>query len=123
MSSNAEMISTGVEDLDTVLGGGFPKDSLIILAGNAGTGKTIFSAQFIYRGAVNFGENGVYASFSENRETFMINMKSFGFDFEGLEKDGRFSFLDLLTVKESAVSAVLDLIISEVERIKAKRLV
>lgn len=120
--SNIKMISTGVEGLDTVLGGGFPKDSLIVLAGNAGTGKTIFSSQFLYRGAVDLGENGVYASFSENKETFISNMKSFGFDFERLEKDGSFSFLDLLTVKESGISAVLDLIISEVDRIKAKRL-
>ncbi|MCS7095751.1 MAG: ATPase domain-containing protein [Nitrososphaerota archaeon] len=123
MSSSIKVIPTGVEGLDAVLGGGFPRDSLIVLAGNAGTGKTIFSAQFLYRGAVDFGENGVYASFSESREIFTSNMKSFGFDFERLEKDGRFSFLDLLTVRESAVSAVLDLIISEVDRVRAKRLV
>jgi len=116
-------ISSGVEGLDVVLGGGFPRNSLIILGGNPGTGKTVFSAQFLYHGAINCNENGVYVSFAENRETFIENMKDFGFDFERLEKEGKFRYLDLLTVKENAVSLILNMIVEEASRIKARRLV
>jgi KaiC/GvpD/RAD55 family RecA-like ATPase len=112
-----------VEGLDVVLGGGFPGNSLIILAGNSGTGKTVFSAQFLYRGAVDFGENGLYVSFAENRETFFDNMRDFGFDFEKLEKEGKFRYLDLLTIKEPAVPSILNMILEEASRVKARRLV
>jgi len=109
--------------LDIILDGGFPRNSLILLAGNPGTGKTVFSAQFLYRGAVDYDENSVYVSFAENRETFFENMKAFGFDFESLEKKGKFSYLDLLTVKERAVPTILNLIIKETRKVKARRLV
>ncbi|MEM2843318.1 MAG: ATPase domain-containing protein [Candidatus Bathyarchaeia archaeon] len=44
-------VKTGVEELDNVIEGGFPKGSLIILFGELGTGKTVFSAQFLLEGA------------------------------------------------------------------------
>jgi len=116
-------VSTGVDRLDMVIDGGFPKGSLILIAGNPGTGKTVFSARFLYRGAVDYGENGVYVSFAENRETFYGNMKPFGFNFERLEKEGRFRYLDLLTVKEPTVSTIIKLILRETIGINAKRLV
>ncbi|MBS7649556.1 AAA family ATPase [Candidatus Bathyarchaeota archaeon] len=120
---SGRFISTGVEGLDAVLGGGFPRDSLIILAGNPGTGKTVFSAQFLYRGAVDYNEKGLYVSFAESRETFFENMRGFGFDFEKLQRDGKFRFLDLLTVKEQAVPSILSIILDEAGRAEAKRLV
>jgi circadian clock protein KaiC len=85
-------ISTGVEGLDEVLGGGFPEKSLIVLAGNPGVGKTVFSAQFLYRGCVDYGESGVYVSLAESRESFIENMRGFGFNFERLERGGSSAF-------------------------------
>jgi len=118
-------VASGIEGLDELLGGaeGFPKGGLIVLAGNPGTGKTIFSAQFLYRGAVDQGEKGVYVSFAEDREQFYRNMKGFGFDFERLEKEGLFSFLDMLTVREAGISPVLELMIGKVAELGVKRLV
>jgi circadian clock protein KaiC len=118
-----QLISTGVDGLDAVLEGGFPKNSLIILAGNPGTGKTNFSAQFLYRGCVDYGEKGVYVSFAESKEAFYENMKGFGYDFKNLERKGMFRFLDMLTVKEPAVPTILNMIIEEVGKTKSKRLV
>ncbi|MBS7615069.1 hypothetical protein KEJ18_04990 [Candidatus Bathyarchaeota archaeon] len=117
------IVPTGVSGLDTIIHGGFPRNSLILVAGNPGTGKTNLSAQFIYRGIVDYNENGVYVSFSEDRTTFYENMKMLGFDFEKLENDGRFRYLDFLAVKEDAVPSVLKSIIEEVNNLKAKRLV
>ena len=45
-----ERVPTGIDGLDPLIEGGFPKGSLVLLAGNPGTGKTIFSMQFLYRG-------------------------------------------------------------------------
>ncbi|MEM3551762.1 MAG: ATPase domain-containing protein [Candidatus Bathyarchaeia archaeon] len=118
-----QLVPTGVEGLDAVLGGGFPKNSLILLAGNPGTGKTVFSACFLYRGCVDYGEKGVYVSLAESRDSFYENMKAFGYDFKRLESKGRFRFLDMLTVKEPAINTVLNMIVEEAENFKAKRLV
>ncbi len=119
----SRLVPSGIDGLDELLGGGLPRRGLIVLAGNPGTGKTIFSAQFLYRGAVDYGERGVYVSFAEDKEQFYSNMKAFGFDFEKLERDGTFSFLDMLTVKEEGVSAALEHMISRIAKLEAKRLV
>lgn len=116
-------ISTGIDGLDPLIGGGFLRGSLIILAGNPGTGKTIFSAQFLHRGAAEYGENGIYVSFAESRETFYGNMKTYGWDFEELEKEGKFKFLDMVTGRETLLPAILERIVDEVHRMEAKRLV
>ncbi len=70
-----ESVKTGIEGFDQLTGGGFPRNSLILLCGNAGTGKTIFSAHFLYYGAANMLENGVYVSFGESRDAFYVQPK------------------------------------------------
>jgi circadian clock protein KaiC len=52
MSENR--VPTGIDGLDPLIEGGFPRGSLVLLAGNPGTGKTIFSMQFLYNGAEDF---------------------------------------------------------------------
>lgn len=118
-----ERVPTGIEGFDSIIGGGFPKESLILVAGNPGTGKTVFSANFIYDGAKKYGERSVYLSFVEGKETFYRNMLGFGFNFKELEKDGKFLFLEMLTLKEKGVSTILDWIIDRVQSFKAQRLV
>lgn len=92
----------------TLFSGGFPKGSLIVLAGCPWAGKTVFSAIFLYHGCVDHADKGVYVSFAESREAFYENMESFGYDFKKLEENGKFQFLDLLTVKEEGISAVIE---------------
>jgi circadian clock protein KaiC len=118
-----DRVASGIDGLDELLGGGFPRGGLIVLAGNPGTGKTIFSAQFLYRGAVDHGECGIYVSFAEDKDQFYGNMKALGLDFERLEREGQFSFLDMLTVREAGISSILELIIGKVAETGAKRLV
>lgn len=114
---------TGVKGFDELVEGGFPSESLILLAGNPGAGKTTFAAQFIYEGATKFGERGVYVCFAETKRAFLRNMLRFGWDFERLEKEERCSILDLTTIKESELQNALDTILREVTSMKAKRLV
>ena len=78
----SERLSTGNAQLDTLLDGGFLRNSMILLAGNPGAGKTILSSNFIYDGALNHDEAGVYACFAETRKRLIQDMKKFEIDFE-----------------------------------------
>ncbi len=118
-----ERVPTGIDGMDDLIEGGFPRGSLILLAGSPGSGKTIASAQFLHVGAAELDEKGIYVSFAERRETFLVNMRRFGFDFEKLEKKGRFKFLDLMTCNEDAVGSTLGMVLGEVSAMGAKRLV
>jgi circadian clock protein KaiC len=119
---NQDRLSTGIEGFDKLVEGGIPRGSLVILAGEPGTGKTIFGSQYLYYGISKLDEPGVYASLAENRESFMVNMKRIKMDFEKYEAKGKFRFMDLVTVKEQGVEPVLQSILAEVTALKAKRL-
>ncbi len=118
-----DRVSTGVDGFDALMGGGFPRGSLVLMAGEAGSGKTIFSAQYLFHGASKLAEPGIYVSFAENRETFLDNMKKLGMDFERLEQEGKFKFLDYATITEKAVTETLTTVLSEMDSLKARRLV
>lgn len=120
---NRDRVPVGIKVFDEVIGGGFPRGSLILLAGNPGTGKTIFSANFLYNGVVEYGENGIYISFAESRSTFIKNMLSFGLDFDKLEREASFKFLDVVTVRETGISTIFKLILNEIRSLNAKRVV
>jgi circadian clock protein KaiC len=115
--------ATGVEGFDELVEGGFPRGDLILLAGHPGSGKTMFSTQFLYTGATKYGEPGIYASFAENREAFLRNMHRAHMDFEALEEKNLFKFIDFVTVKEQAIDAALATIMAEIDAVKARRLV
>lgn len=118
-----DRLPTGIKGLDGLIEGGFPRGSLILLAGSPGSGKTIASAQYIYHGASKFGENGVYTSFGERKEVFYKNMKKFGYNFRELERKGKFKFLDLMTAGREALSDTINIALKEVHFMKAQRLV
>jgi len=117
-----ERLKTGTPSLDKMLEGGLPRGSLVILAGSPGSGKTIASAQFLYYGATH-DEPAIYISFGERKEVFYDNMKQFGLDFEKLEQEGKFKFLDLMTTRNEAVTSMLGIALEEAQIMHAKRLV
>jgi circadian clock protein KaiC len=118
-----DRVTTGIKGLDSLLEGGFPRGSMVLLAGSPGSGKTIASAQFLYHGATKCDENGVYVSFAEQKNVFVNNMARFGLDFRGLENEGKFKFLDMATTTEAGISETLNAVIKEALSIKAQRLV
>nr|MDO8133396.1 gas vesicle protein GvpD [Candidatus Njordarchaeum guaymaensis] len=116
-------VQTGTDALDEITEGGFPRGSLIILAGNPGSGKTVFAANFLCKGT-RLNEVGVFASFVESKENFAVNMsKHFGTDCEECIRSGKVVFLDLATLREGGAPTVLQTILDKVERTGAKRLV
>jgi circadian clock protein KaiC len=118
-----ERVSSGVEGLDSLIGGGYPRGSLVIIAGETGSGKTIISSQYLYNGASKHDEPGIYVSFAENRGTFLHNMKKFNMDFQTLEQKRKFEFLDYATITEEAVTETLTNVLNEIDKLKARRLV
>jgi len=119
----SERVSSGVEGLDEIIGGGFPRGSLILIAGNPGTGKTSFSARFLIKGAES-DEPGIYVSFAEDKSFLVENIsKHLGCDLKLLEDECKVRILDLVAMKDIGISATLDLILREVRAAKAKRLV
>jgi circadian clock protein KaiC len=119
-----DRVPTGIKGLDNLIEGGFPRGSLILLAGSPGSGKTIASAQYLYHGAANLGEKGVYLSFAERESVFVHNMERFGLNFTELKNAGKLKFLDLIPPRNEELSAAtLNIALSEFQSMKAQRLV
>jgi len=118
-----DRVPTGIDGLDTLIEGGFLKGDIILLAGGTGSGKTIFSTQFIFNGAIKHDEKGVYVTFEEDANTLKRNMLKFGFDLEQLERKGAIKVLDLEALKGEGFGANMDFILVNIEEIKGKRLV
>ena len=118
-----DRVSTGNNRLDELLDGGFLRNSMILLAGNPGAGKTLLSAKFIYEGAVRDREPGVYACFAETKDRFIQNMRMFGMDFDSLTLKGMVSVLDLSIGTEEEVQSALNRIFESVMSLRARRLV
>ena len=108
--------------LDDVIEGGLPKAGLILIAGTPGSGKTAFSAQFLHQGVVS-GEKGIYVSFAEGRDAFFAETSRNGLDFSKADEEGKFLYMDLLTVKNEGIPAVTQSIVDAVLDFKASRLV
>lgn len=90
-------LKTGIEALDEILGGGIPDGHTVLLAGSCGTGKTILSQQFIFEGARNNNEIGIYLSLSEPREKIIKNLESFTFFDNKLIDEEKVKIVDIST--------------------------
>ncbi|MDA4113413.1 MAG: hypothetical protein OK474_05135 [Thaumarchaeota archaeon] len=121
--ASIERVSTGSAELDSVLSGGFPRGSLILVSGNPGTGKTTLTAGFLYAGAKDGVENGIYVSFCEGRKSFYENMMTLGLDFERLEKEGHFRFMEMFTTTREGMGGITGDILNGIRKFGAKRLV
>jgi KaiC/GvpD/RAD55 family RecA-like ATPase len=92
-------VKTGIPGFDTMLRGGFPEGRMILVMGGPGTGKTIFGSQFLYHGATEQEEKTVYISLDETKSHFVEEMMTFGWDFQKLEQDAQFTFIDASSVR------------------------
>lgn len=102
-----ERIKTGVPGLDQVLKGGLRKNSTILVTGAPGTGKTIMALQFIYYGAKEFNENGIFITTEDNLDDIRQNAKNLGMDFAALESKGKaFFFQKPLTTLKGGIASI-----------------
>jgi len=96
MPTKKEYIKTGIPGFDKLFKHGIPKGSPVILAGGAGSGKTIFCLQLLaYQ--VAQGKKCYYMSFEESKEKLIEHMTDFGWDPEKLMESGNLKIRRFLT--------------------------
>lgn len=85
-------ITTGIRSFDKLCGKGLIENSINLVVGGPGSGKTIFAMQFLLEGCKQ-GETAIYVTFEEDKEKFYNHMASLGWDLKTYEDQGRFVFL------------------------------
>jgi circadian clock protein KaiC len=81
--------ATGIQGLDEITGGGFPRGRPTLICGSAGAGKTLLAMEFLVRGATKYDEPGVFMAFEETASDLTENVRSLGFDLETLIEEKR----------------------------------
>ncbi len=119
--SSNERVSSGISTLDEMCGGGFFKDSIILVTGATGTGKTLLVSKFLEEGCLRQKERVILFAYEESRAQLSRNAYSWGIDFEDLESKGLLKLL--CTYPESAgLEDHLQTIKSEIEEFKPSRI-
>ncbi len=85
--SSAARITSGNSELDQMCGGGFFRDSVILVSGPTGTGKTLITTEYLAAG-VRAGNRCLLFAFEESREQLFRNASGWGVDFENMEAEG-----------------------------------
>lgn len=119
-----ERIPTGIPGLDDMLQGGFVKDSTVLVQGGTGSGKTLMCLQYLYNGAVQYNEAGIYLSFAESDDMVYQHGKMFNWDFKRLAASNKFAIIryqphEIVKIIEEGGGVIRD----TVESMGAKRLV
>ena len=119
---------SGIEGFDHVTRGGLPTNRMTLVAGTAGSGKTVFAVQFLAHGAAN-GEPGVFVTFEETADDIRRNLIGFGWDIRKWEAEGKWAFVDAsprpgderLTSGSYDLGALLARIENAVQKVGARR--
>jgi circadian clock protein KaiC len=76
-----DRVPTGIAGFDGLVEGGLPKGRSILITGEPGTGKTIFSLQFLFEGLLR-GERGIYVAADEEPMDILEQAASLGWNLE-----------------------------------------
>ncbi len=123
-------VPTGVPGLDTITKGGFPEGRAVVVAGTAGSAKSVMAAQFL-KGGIEAGEPGVFVTCEETNASIRDNLRGFGWDVAAWESDGLWAFVDATRSLDGAsiqagsydLEALLARIRATVNRLGATRIV
>lgn len=115
-ASTLERLSTGSAALDMILGGGIPAGSVMVVAGEPGSGKTVFTLQTLFHHARQGKKCVYFTTLSEPAMKVIRYMQLFSF-FDARLIEARVTFVDLgSTLRSGGVEQVLALMIQRVER-------
>jgi circadian clock protein KaiC len=114
-------LSSGITELDVMLGGGIPAGDSVLIAGSSGTGKTLLATQFIAEG-LRQGESAIVAVFEERPQEYSIRAASFGLDLETPQQEGKLNIIYLRPLDLSVDETVHE-IIDAVKKTGARRVV
>lgn len=137
--SLSQKVRTGIPGFDSILSGGFREGMNVVLSGQPGSGKTTLGMQYLYYGAKDFEESGIFVTLSESPISIKNNFMSYGWDIQNLIEQGKIIIIDARPFKMEEGFVALDeslyrgeslpfmhltqLILSSIKRIGAKRLV
>src|SRR6266850_2251994 len=93
---------TGISGFDEITRGGLPKGRPALICGGAGSGKTLFSVEFLVRGAREFNEPGVFVAFEETAEELTRNVAALGFDLNQLIRQKKL-LVDYVHIERSEI--------------------
>ncbi len=130
MAKKLSKVVSGIPGFDEISHGGIPKGRTTLASGTSGSGKTVFSAQFLHHGITEYGENGVFVTFEETPEDIIKNTETFGWDIKKLVKESKWAFVDAspqeaenVEVGQYDLGAFLLRIEYAIKKVKAKRIV
>jgi circadian clock protein KaiC len=91
-----ERVKTGIEGLDNIIQGGLPKNSITLVSGPPGSGKSILCFQFLYDG-IQKGEKCLFLTLDKKTDGILVQAEELGFDFKpAMEKQlVKFLFLNI----------------------------
>lgn len=118
--SSSKRVTSGNDELDRMCAGGFFRDSVTLVSGATGTGKTLLVTHFL-AGGVAAGERALLIGFEESRGQLFRNARSWGVDFESMEAKGLLKVICLYPEAQSLPDHLLT-IRSLVEEFKPDRL-
>ncbi len=114
-------VKTGIKGFDELVEGGLPEGFTILLIGTPGTGKSLFTLEYLHNGAQKYKEKSMYITFEQSLSDVREQASKIGLDLARLEKNG---MLTLMHIPISAVEThTIDEIKKEVKKRKIKRLV
>lgn len=114
-------LSTGIGELDAVLGGGIPQGDSVLLGGPSGSGKSVLASQFIANG-LRVGEPAVIAIFEELPAEYVRRAATLGMDFETPQKDGKLQIIYIRPL-DLSVDETVHAVVDAVKKINAQRVV
>jgi KaiC/GvpD/RAD55 family RecA-like ATPase len=113
-------VPSGIPGLDELMEGGFEENSINLVTGKTGTGKSIFSAQFLYNGAKRYNEKGLYITTGDTIKNIRKQAAKIGWELESLEKNGA---IKIVEVEPYDIEKLLENISISKDMAQSKRIV
>jgi circadian clock protein KaiC len=106
-SSTLPKTPTGILGLDEITRGGLPQGRPTLISGGPGCGKTLMAIEFLVRGAMDYGEPGVFMVFEETAQELAQNVRSLGFDLEQLIREKKLT-IDFVRIERNEIEETGD---------------
>ncbi|MDX1596495.1 MAG: ATPase domain-containing protein [Nitrosopumilaceae archaeon] len=94
-------VRTGIPGFDMLISGGLREGKSIVISGSPGSGKTTFGMQFVYNGAMDFEEPGIYVTMVQSPYELINDFKEYGWNIEKLIKEDKMLLIDARPFKLS----------------------
>ena len=101
-------VRTGIPGFDSISEGGLPRARATLIAGTAGSAKTVFAVHYLAAGITQADEPGVFVTFEDSVADVRKNMLGFGWDIARWEKEGKWAFVDAAPDAEGPIAIVGD---------------